>query len=206
MTEPSRRRALREDRLRNHERLLDAAISLFDAEGPSAPLHRVAALAEVSEASLYRHFAGRDELVYTVFDRHVTRLENIALETLKNTDAQPSSCQLYSLCEALVANMVQHPSYAAIAIWAERTSPPRPVGTEFRDAVCALTSRAQAEGSLAKDVTPADLIGLTLMVASTAQLQPLMGGGSWQRLLEIGLRGLTPAAASQLHEPECSRE
>ena len=195
MTATSRQRAVREDHLRNHERLLAAAITLFDEEGPTAPLHRIAKHAGVSEASLYRHFSGRDELVYRVYDRHATMLEEVAVDALEQHAAEAAGVRLEQLCTALITTMVRHPSYTALTLWALRTHPPRAIGEAFVNAVRALAQSCRDEGALATDITPGDIIALTVMVASTAPLQPLMGDGSWHRLLEIGLRGFTPQAA-----------
>lgn len=56
----------RADAVRNIERILDAARAVFAEQGPVAQLSAVARRAGVGEATLYRHFAGRDELIHAV--------------------------------------------------------------------------------------------------------------------------------------------
>lgn len=141
MTATSRQRAVREDHLRNHERLLEAAITLFDEEGPTAPLHRIAKRAGVSEASLYRHFSGRDELVYRVYDRHATMLEEVAVDALEQHAAKAAGVRLEQLCTALITTMVRHPSYTALTLWALRTPPPQ----SHRRGLCKRGESARSE-------------------------------------------------------------
>jgi AcrR family transcriptional regulator len=65
------------------ERIERAAIQLFVEKGVAATSVRdVARIVDISEGALYRHFAGKDELVWEVFERHyvafASRLESLA--------------------------------------------------------------------------------------------------------------------------------
>src|SRR3954463_10570362 len=65
------------------ERIERAAIELFVEKGIAATSVRdVARAVDMSEGALYRHFAGKDELVWEVFERHYLefagRLESLA--------------------------------------------------------------------------------------------------------------------------------
>jgi AcrR family transcriptional regulator len=65
------------------ERIERAAIQLFVEKGIAATSVRdVARAVDMSEGALYRHFAGKDELVWEVFERHYVqfagRLESLA--------------------------------------------------------------------------------------------------------------------------------
>ncbi|HZA88966.1 MAG TPA: TetR family transcriptional regulator, partial [Solirubrobacterales bacterium] len=60
--------AARSDAQENRERLLIAAGRLL-AQSPTATLADVAAAAGVSRSTLYRHFAGREELIAAVGER-----------------------------------------------------------------------------------------------------------------------------------------
>ena len=65
------------------ERIERAAIRLFVEKGIAATSVRdVARAVDMSEGALYRHFAGKDELVWEVFERHYVqfagRLESLA--------------------------------------------------------------------------------------------------------------------------------
>jgi AcrR family transcriptional regulator len=65
---------LRADARRNHERLLAAAKEVFAEHGADAPLDEVARRAGVGNATMYRHFPTRQELLVAVYSDEVTAL------------------------------------------------------------------------------------------------------------------------------------
>lgn len=71
-------RPARKDAARNRERLLTAARALFAEQGHDVPLDDVARAAEVSRATLYRHFASREELAATIYAAGIARVEQRA--------------------------------------------------------------------------------------------------------------------------------
>jgi AcrR family transcriptional regulator len=59
------------DGTRTRERIEATALRLFVEKGVAATTVRdIAVAAEVSEGALYRHYAGKDELVWALFARH----------------------------------------------------------------------------------------------------------------------------------------
>jgi AcrR family transcriptional regulator len=56
----------RADASRNHERILSAAWAVFVEDGAEAPLDQVARRAGVGNATLYRHFGDREDLIRQV--------------------------------------------------------------------------------------------------------------------------------------------
>jgi AcrR family transcriptional regulator len=68
------RRTRRADARRNYELLLLAAREVFAEQGSGAPLEVVARRAGVGNATMYRHFAARHELVIAVYADEVTAL------------------------------------------------------------------------------------------------------------------------------------
>lgn len=192
----TRRRAVRGDHLRNHEALLDAALAVFDEQGLTAPLHQIAKRASVSEASLYRHFAGRDELVLELYSRHAGRLEQMVLEALRASEGASFESRIWAFFEALIPQMVAHESYGAIAARAALIAPPRTGNEEFLAAVTALVTQGQDSGALAREVTGVDLVILALSIATPARMDRSPAGTVWRRHLTFNLRGFTPEAAT----------
>lgn len=73
-------RPLRADARRNRARLLEAAVELLPQEGCRLSLEAVARRAEVSIATLYRHFPTREALVLAVHHQEMTELAHWAGE------------------------------------------------------------------------------------------------------------------------------
>ena len=72
----------RADALRNRDRLLEAARTVFSAGGPEASLEAVARTAGVGIGTLYRHFPTREALFEAVYRHEVEQLADLA-ERLK---------------------------------------------------------------------------------------------------------------------------
>jgi AcrR family transcriptional regulator len=68
------KRRPRADGERNRVRLLTAAKGAFAESGPTVSLEQIAREADVSIATLYRHFPTRDELISAVYQQEVTTL------------------------------------------------------------------------------------------------------------------------------------
>jgi AcrR family transcriptional regulator len=68
----------RADALRNRDRLLEAARTVFSAGGPEASLEAVAREAGVGIGTLYRHFPTREALFEAVYRHEVQQLAELA--------------------------------------------------------------------------------------------------------------------------------
>ena len=71
---PGAPRPRRADAQRNYDLVLAAAKEIFDEQGVSAPLDEIARRAGVGNATMYRHFPTRTELVIAVYADEVTEL------------------------------------------------------------------------------------------------------------------------------------
>src|SRR5580692_6174034 len=78
----------RADAIRNRERVLEAAKSVFSAGGVEASLEAVARHAGVGIGTLYRHFPTREALFEAVYRREVEHLADLA-EQLQADDVAP---------------------------------------------------------------------------------------------------------------------
>ncbi|GAA2214726.1 hypothetical protein GCM10009850_101910 [Nonomuraea monospora] len=79
---------MRVDAQRNRDLLLAAAVQVFAERGTDAPLDDVARRAGVGNATLYRHFPTRSDLLIAVYADEVTQLCASA-ETLRSEAASP---------------------------------------------------------------------------------------------------------------------
>jgi AcrR family transcriptional regulator len=167
---PSRpARKPRADAKRNRERILETAKDAFTRDGASASLDDIARRSGVGNATLYRHFPTRDELIEAVYRNEVERLA--AAEQRFATTMPP--------IEALRAWMllfIDHVSQKKLIIAAMDTVP----GGSMRlmegsrslihSAFVASVQRAIASGDLRADTDPDDFVRALVGIFHTAAI------------------------------------
>jgi len=185
VTEPSELK--RSDARRNRDAILAAALEAL-TESPDASLNAIAKRAGVANATLYRHFPTRADLVLATYEREVGRLVDAADVLLRN---QAPIDALQSWVEQLAGYAVtKHGLADALR---KATSPGNDLtSTETYDAIVgALDRLLQANisaGNLRPDLDAEDVI---LALAGLWQLDP---ASEWkrqaQRIYEIVLSGV----------------
>jgi len=83
---PGEGRQLRTDAERNRSRIIEAATAAFARRGLDVPLEEVADGAGVGIGTLYRRFAGRDELIGACFERRLAQYAEAAGDALEAPD------------------------------------------------------------------------------------------------------------------------
>jgi AcrR family transcriptional regulator len=177
----------RSDARRNRDAILAAALVAL-SESPDASLNAIAKRAGVANATLYRHFPTREELVLATYEREVGKLVDAA-EVLLHEQAPVDA--LRSWVERLADYAVtKHGLADALR---KATSPGNDLSsTDTYDAIVgALDRLLQANisaGTLRRDLVADDVI---LALAGLWQLDP---AGDWraqaQRIYDIVLSGL----------------
>jgi AcrR family transcriptional regulator len=76
----------RADASRNHERILVAARAVFVEDGPEGSLDEVARRAGVGNATLYRHFGDREDLIRSVATHVIAQVADDAEKALAEED------------------------------------------------------------------------------------------------------------------------
>ncbi|SEN09256.1 TetR/AcrR family transcriptional regulator [Actinacidiphila rubida] len=188
---------LRADASRNRDRIVAAATEALVEFGPDVPLDEVARRAGVGNATLYRHFSDRGELVrqvaLSVMARTAKRAEDALTEepdafaALYRFVFEAAEERIGALCPMLSeAFDREDPDVAGQAERMER-------------AINAILDRAQRNGLLRPDIAVGDL-----MVAITQLTRPLPGTGCAgfdrfvHRHLQLFLDGLRAPARSVL--------
>jgi AcrR family transcriptional regulator len=185
MTDSSELR--RSDARRNHDAILAAALVAL-AESPEASLNAIAKRAGVANATLYRHFPTREELVLATYQREVGKLVDAA-EVLMQEQAPIDA--LRSWVERLARYAVtKHGLADALR---KATSPGNDLSSTstYNAIVGALDRLLRANisaGTLRPDLDAEDVI---LALAGLWQLDP---ASDWkrqaQRIYDIVLSGL----------------
>ncbi|MFD8209258.1 TetR/AcrR family transcriptional regulator [Streptomyces sp. NPDC059695] len=187
----------RADALRNRERIVATAREMFVEFGPQVPYDEVARRAGVGNATLYRNFPERDDLVREVVLSLTARVTELAERAIEEEDDSFAALRRFThgaaderigaLCPMLDGAFDKnHPDLTA-----ERD--------RLEGAVQDLVDRAQRAGRLRADVGVGDLI-----VALSQLTRPLPGSacGSFDRFvhrhLQLFLDGLEAPARSEL--------
>jgi AcrR family transcriptional regulator len=185
MTESGEQR--RSDARRNHDAIVAAALQAL-TESPDASLNAIAKRAGVGNATLYRHFQTREELVLAVYQEEVRKLVQSVDPLLQE---QPPADALRSWVERLARYAVTKHGLADALRKASTPGSDLSSTDTYTAIVAALDRLLQANiaaGTLRPDLNAEDVI---LALAGLWQLDPT---GDWsaqaQRIYGIVLGGL----------------
>lgn len=175
--EPSRPR--RVDAERNRAALLASARALFAKRGPDVPLDEVARRASVANATLYRHFPTRVELIVAVYSEEVAELNKLAERLLNDDDPG----QALTVWLAAFVRHVTDKRDLALALPEDPANRRSVLFAEWHNTMTSaarlLLDHAQAAGAVRPDISPADLLALASGIALTglpnARLDSLLG-------------------------------
>jgi AcrR family transcriptional regulator len=179
------RRARRADASANARSLVAAARELFDEHGTEVALDVIARRAGVGNATLYRHFPTRADLLVAVYADEAAALCRRGAELLHGPSAGDA---LFDWLDDLLGHMAGMRALVPAA-----TGGPDDGHTElFRRSHASLTStaedlleRAKAAGAVHPDLAVADVLALTGAAAIAAG-----GTDHARRLLRVMRRGL----------------
>jgi len=179
----------RADARRNYEALLAAAAETFSAHGTDAPLDEIARRAGVGNATLYRNFPTRRELIVAVCANEVEALRDHAEHFADIPPREALIAWLDKFAEHIAANKGLA---AALMTGAHDTSVLIEASNEvIRQTVSKLLDRARLAKAVKPDLDVVDLISLANAVALIAESD---GQAQAQRMLRIFFDG---AAASR---------
>jgi AcrR family transcriptional regulator len=159
------RRPRRTDAQRNGELLLEAAREVFEERGVSAALDEIARRAGVGNATMYRHFPTRQELIVAVYAEEVTALRTLGADLI--TDPAPGAA-LFRWLRAFVAHVASKRELAlAVADddAGHRSALYESWHASMHTTAAALLQRAQSDGAVAADLRVGDLLALANAVA-----------------------------------------
>ncbi len=154
---PKKPRRPRADALRNHERVLEAARTVFGEGGPEASLEAVARTAGVGIGTLYRHFPTREALFEAVYRREVQQLTELA-DKLKQ-EASPTEALRRWMHANVRLVATKKGMLEALALSAYKNSELYSYSFDrLTQAIGGLLQRAVAAGEIRGDISPEDLL------------------------------------------------
>ncbi|MEV6636873.1 helix-turn-helix domain-containing protein [Actinoplanes sp. NPDC051470] len=178
---------LRADAERNRIALLAAAREVFSEHGLEASLDEIARRAGVGNATLYRRFPTRRDLIAAVFaDRKATQVE-LAEHALAQPDPWPAFVgYVTALCELQAANKGLGELLVAVNFDGDDRLAQLRAASQRR--AREVIQRAQEAGALRADFDLEDLWRLLMANAGVIQRSP--DPQSWRRQLSLLLDGL----------------
>ena len=184
----------RADALRNRDRLLEAAKTVFSAGGPDASLEAVARTAGVGIGTLYRHFPTREALFEAVYRHEVQQLADLAERLKKDTRPIEALRQWMRSIVKFVATKKGMSAALALAI-AKDSDLVSDSSDRLTRAIGLLLEQAVAAGEVRSDVSSEDLLRAIVGMCYTHD-QP-----GWQknvlRLVDIFVDGLRNRGATR---------
>ncbi|MFD0685727.1 TetR/AcrR family transcriptional regulator [Actinomadura fibrosa] len=147
----------RADARRNRESLLTAAKEVFGERGPDAPLDEIARRAGLGNATMYRHFPTRRDMLVAVYADEVTALAGEGRDLLGSGRPADALC---SWLRTFVAHVATKRDLAHAIPEGERTALFAEWHATMHETLAALLERAQEAGAVRPDVHEADLLTL----------------------------------------------
>jgi AcrR family transcriptional regulator len=177
----------RTDAVRNRERVLEAANTVFSAGGPDASLEAVARTAGVGIGTLYRHFPTREALFEAVYRREVEHLADLAEQLKDKPDPLDALRQWMRSNVKFVATKKGMSEALALAAYKNPELFSHSYDSLTR-AIGSLLDRAIAAGEIRDDISAEDLLRALVGMCYTHD-QP-----GWQksvlRLVDVFIDGL----------------
>jgi len=189
--------ALRADAARNRELIIAAAAAVFAERGLDAATAEIAHRAGVGEATLFRRFPSKDDLIDAIIE---TRMEEVAALADTAADYPHPGAALERFMQDLVKQFSRDKGFFEAA--GERCiSDPKfqPLRERAMDAVGRLLKRAQDAGAVRPDLSPSDISFLAGSAMYAMEVsKPGLRDDLWKRYLRVILDGMKPEGASPL--------
>ncbi|MEV6344794.1 TetR/AcrR family transcriptional regulator [Actinoplanes sp. NPDC051851] len=158
------KRPLRADAQRNRDAILAAAREIFDAEGVLASLDGIALRAGVGNATLYRNFPTRDDLLTAVMETAVAAALTEADQIAKTRPPREALAEWLFLLTWRLRIWHDLP-YCLATAHADAASAMAPTGNPLKDRIGHFLDAARTSGDAVRDVTVDDAYELILALS-----------------------------------------
>jgi AcrR family transcriptional regulator len=167
-------RPLRADALRNRARVLEAAETVFAAEGIGVPIDVIAEKAGVGVGTVYRHFPNKEKLFEAIL---INRIGELVAEAKLQLNSDDPGAAFYGFLDHLVeASMSKRDLIQALnGAGLEFDEVVGDIKHELEAAIGALLHAAQNAGAVRSDVSESlvmTLVSATCMAADHANSAP----------------------------------
>ncbi|MDO9356228.1 MAG: TetR/AcrR family transcriptional regulator [Solirubrobacteraceae bacterium] len=205
-------RPMRADGRRNRERVLAAAREAFAEGGPDVGVAEIARRAGVGSATLFRHFATKDDLFAAAIEQMLDEMEETLVTGLAIEDPWDGLVFVMTSAAELQARDRLFLSAAGPELFGQERFETR--SAKMFEQMGALLERAQTAGVVRDDLSAVDLPFVLAAIGgstykcgvATAPGNDPATDGLWRRYLGLVLDGLRPEAATPLTPPAPSMQ
>lgn len=185
---------LRADAARNREAIVEAARAVFAEQGLEAPLDEIAKRAGTGNATLYRRFPTRGDLVAAVFAEQMAAHVKAVETALADDDPWRGFA---SYIQAVGAMQARDRGIADLVTMDVSSAPEiEELRTRAYDGVVRLVGRAQQAGVLRADFTDQDVVLLLMANAGLVERAHGIPAEASARLIHLLLDGFRGQAAT----------
>jgi AcrR family transcriptional regulator len=185
---------LRADAERNRAAIVEAARAVFAEQGLEAPLDEIAKLAGTGNATLYRRFPTRGDLVAAVFAERMADHVEAVEAALADSDAWDGFA---SYVRAITTMQSRDRGIADLVTMDVSAAPEiEQLRTRAYEGVVALVQRARTAGVLRSDFTDQDVVLLLMANAGLVERAHGITDSASARLIGLLLDGLRADAAT----------
>lgn len=186
--------SLRSDAARNRTALVTAARELMAERGLEVPLDEIAKRAGIGNATLYRRFPRRIDLVAAVFADRMVDHERAVQSALANPDPWEGLC---GYVEAAAELQVHDRGIADLITMDVSMAPDiEALRTNAFDGLVEVIDRAKAAGALRADAVSQDIVIILQANAGLVTRAHPASGPASRRLIHLLLDGLRSEAAT----------
>ena len=185
---------LRSDAVRNRATLVAAAREVMAERGLEAPLDEIARRAGIGNATLYRRFPRRIDLIAAVFADRMADHARAVDAALAAPDAWDGFC---SYVEAAAQLQIPDRGIADLITMDVSLAPEiQKLRDDAFDGLVEVIDRAKAAGALRADATPEDIVVILQANAGLVNRAHPAAGPASRRLIHLVLDGLRADAAT----------
>ncbi|MEO6827223.1 MAG: hypothetical protein ABI255_08305 [Microbacteriaceae bacterium] len=182
-----RRRAERVEVARSRDLILNAAEAYYEKYGSDPTMSKLAQVAGVGNATLWRRFSSIDEVVRGLYTRMVDHLQLVADDMLAQQDGWDA---VVALITGIAATIAAHPAIPQITRRMVEIEPDLQHGAQWDADLKRIARRAQQEGTLRSDIDANDLTLAAFRIGDYVYLPIEARGRVIARQIAITLDGL----------------
>jgi AcrR family transcriptional regulator len=185
---------LRADAARNRAAIVEAARAVFAEDGLDAPLDDIARLAGTGNATLYRRFPTRGDLIAAVFAERMAE----HLDAVQRSLAEPDPWEGFASYFRAAAAMQARDRGIADLVTMDLSIAPEieRLRAEAFDRLVQVVERAHAAGVLRADFTTQDVVLVLMANAGLVERTHGIAGDASERLIHVLLDGFRSAAST----------